>query len=164
MADGDKCKIFRVGLNTEAGSCGTGVDCKPSGDDGWSASLILENPAGLSDGTYELATYEYHLGEWSDNNPPDSEAHVTSGEWFKIGAYVRMNSITDGEANPDGDLRIWLDDELIYEREERRWTTTNDQAIEYAGPFLYYGGGETAPTDMAATYDDHTLFFNTGSE
>nr|WP_235847800.1 hypothetical protein [Natronorubrum thiooxidans] len=86
----------------------------------------------------------------------DSPVH--SGEWFELETEVVMNTVSDGEADPNGKGRYWLNGELVYERTDFRWTTVDEQAIEYAGPLVRYGGSEVAPIDLTVFYDEHELF------
>ncbi|QSW99417.1 heparin lyase I family protein [Haloterrigena alkaliphila] len=158
MADGDVCRFWSAGLNTAAGPHGSGGRGRPSGDDGWSSMFAVTERETDSDALYNLSAYTYHMDQ--DDASGEFEvidAPVPAGKWFRFATSARMNTVSDGDAEPDGEVRCWLNGDLVYERTDFRWTTTETQAIEYAGPLVRYGGGETAPTDLAVFYDDHRL-------
>ncbi|AGB39257.1 twin-arginine translocation signal domain-containing protein [Natronococcus occultus] len=158
MRAGDVCRFWALGLNTEAGERGSGGRGRPSGTDGWSSALAVTNRKGRSADEYALATYTYHLDQPSTSGEFElTGVRVPADEWVALETAVSMNSIEDGEAVPDGEVRCWLDGELAYERTDFRWTTIEEQAVEYAGPLVRYGGRETAPADLAIYYDEHEL-------
>ncbi len=159
MEEDDVCRFWCIGLNTEAGPHGSGVRGRPSGDDGWSSMLAVTDRQNGGSDAYNLATYTYHMdqaGASGDFEVTDSP--VPPGEWVELETEVVMNTITNGEADPNGQVRYWLDGELAYERTDFRWTTTEEQAVEYAGPLVRYGGAEVAPIDLSVFYDEHELF------
>ncbi|MFC6767036.1 heparin lyase I family protein [Natrinema soli] len=158
MADGDICRFWSAGLNTEAGAHGSGGRGKPSGDDGWSTMLAVTDRGTDGDDLYNLGAYTYHMDQRGASGEFEViDAPIPAGKWFRLETSVRMNTVSDGEAEPDGEARCWVNGDLVYERTDFRWTTTEAQAIEYAGPLVRYGGTETAPTDLAIYYDDHEL-------
>lgn len=158
MEGGDVCRFWCLGLNTEAGIQGSGGRGRPSGSDGWSSMLAITNRESQSNDEYKIAAYTYHLDQaWTSGEFELTGTRVPGDEWFALETEVVMNSIDDGEAVHDGEARCWLDGELAYERTDFRWTTIEEQAVEYAGPLVRYGGGETAPADLAIYYDEHEL-------
>ncbi|TYL38956.1 hypothetical protein CV102_10660 [Natronococcus pandeyae] len=158
MNAGDVCRFWCFGLNTEAGGQGSGGRGRPSGTDGWSSMLAITNRESRSNDEYKLAAYTYHLDQaWTSGEFEVIDTQVPAGEWIALETEVVMNSIDDGQAVDDGEVRCWLNGDLAYERTDFRWTTVEEQAVEYAGPLVRYGGGETAPTDLAIHYDEHEL-------
>lgn len=158
MDDGDVCRIWCAGLNTEAGTKGSGGRGRPAGDDGWSSMFAVTDRNTSSDTVYNLGAYTYHMDQPSTSGEFEViDAPVPVGKWIQLETEVRMNTVTDGAADRNGEVRCWLNGDLVYERADFRWTTTTSQAVEYAGPLVRYGGGETAPTDLAIYYDDHEL-------
>ncbi len=158
MEPDDVCRIVATGFNTEAGTAGSGVRGPPAGDNGWSSVICATNREDPPAETYRLATYTYHMDYDSGAGEFEvSDATIPVGEWVQLESYVRMNTHEGGTANPDGVVRYWLDGELAFEREDYRWTTTDEQAIEYVGPIVRYGGGEVAPQDQSFCYDDHEI-------
>ncbi|SIS03086.1 heparin lyase I family protein [Natronorubrum thiooxidans] len=159
MEENDVCRFWTAGLNTEAGPHGSGGRGRPSGNDGWSIMLAVTDRRNGENSGYNLATYTYHMdqsGSTGEFEVVDSPVH--SGEWFELETEVVMNTVSDGEADPNGKGRYWLNGELVYERTDFRWTTVDEQAIEYAGPLVRYGGSEVAPIDLTVFYDEHELF------
>lgn len=69
-----------------------------------------------------------------------------------------MNTVSGGTPNADGVVRYWLDGDPIYERENFQFTTDRENnAIETTGPVGYYGGRYTAPKNLYAYYDNHSI-------
>ncbi|QCS41948.1 heparin lyase I family protein [Natrinema versiforme] len=160
MEGKDVCRFWCTGLNDEAGPAGSGGNGPPTGDDGWSnlVTVTTRGPDGNGTDEYNLAAYTYHMDQsYSAGELEVIAAPIPSGEWFELETHVRMNSIVDGEAVPNGEVRYWLNGELVYERTDFRWTTTDAQAVEHAGPIVRYGGSENAPTDLRLYYDEHRL-------
>jgi hypothetical protein len=158
MRAGDVCRFWALGLNTEAGGLGSGGRGRPSGTDGWSSMLALTNRESPSTDEYKLAAYTYHIDQTSTSGEFElTGTRVPAGEWFALETEVELNSIDGGNAVADGTARCWLDGDLAYERTDFRWTTVDEQAVEYAGPLVRYGGRETAPADLAIHYDEHEL-------
>lgn len=161
MRDAENCRIWNAGLNTEAGSGGSGGG-DPSGDNGWSTRLYVRGDSSLPSGHYDMLTYTYHLD--MPGSYGESEywgVSVPRGQWHELETYVKLNSVSNGRANYDGVVRCWLNGELTYERTNFRWRTTESMAHEYAGPVLHYGGGYTSPSDLNLFVDDHQLKIGT---
>ena len=162
MAPDDQCKISRAALSYSAGDGHSGGGL-PNGANGWSSGLVIANRGATPNGQYNLASYVYHMDGGRENSGPWETTRITPGRWHRIEQYLKVNS-TDGNgaAMNDGVYRVWVDGELGFERTNYRWTTDRtSNAIEYCGPYIRYGGGETAPRNMAAYYDDHTMAFGT---
>ena len=161
MANQDTLRFFRAGLDTRYGTRHSGVNGPPTGEDGWSATLLFS--VGRADvhpepGEVNVGVYSYHMDQ-----PSASGESIWSGytldpcEWHEFEVYTRMNTISGGSANRDGVVRVWIDDELAFEKTDYRWTTTDAQAIELAGPGgVRYGGGQPAD-DFAFYFADHRL-------
>lgn len=158
MEDDDVCRFWCTGLNDEAGPAGSGGDGPPTGDDGWSNIVAVTTRETNGSDEYNLVSYTYHMDQqYSSGELEVVDAPIRAGEWFELETYVRMNSIEDGEAVPNGEIRYWLNGELVYERTNFRWTTTDEQAVEHAGAIVRYGGDENAPTDLSVYYDGHRI-------
>ncbi|WP_255193648.1 hypothetical protein [Natronobeatus ordinarius] len=161
MADRDQCKISRAAMSYSAGDGHSGGD-SATGTNGWSAGLVLANrgAGARNGGPYNLAAYVYHLDSRAqDNSGPWETAMIEPGRWYHIEQYVRLNTVdSNGNPNRDGVYRVWVDGDLAFERNYRWTTDLTNNAIEYCGPYIRYGGGETAPRNMAAYYDDHTMY------
>ncbi|WP_132059383.1 hypothetical protein [Halorussus amylolyticus] len=158
--DGDTCKIYWAGCNLSAGRAGS-AGYAPSGDDGWSVRIYTRGPS--DDGTVSLGSYVYHLdqnGNFGSLWDWSSEAEI--GEWHQIDTYVRLNSVTDGSAERDGVVRMWLNGSLEDEHTDVRWRTTEDLGFDRLGPGSYWGGSEVSPRNNRVKYNDFQV--NVGSE
>ena len=157
MGSDENCRIFNAALSDGSNNSGGG---QPTGSDGWSERLYLTERGSRSDGTWNLLSYTYHMdqgGEWGTLTTIDG-AGLTAGEWHQIDTYVRVNSYSGGSASSDGVVRYWLNDDLVHERTDLRFTTSDDNRIQWGGPVLHYGGGYDAPSDVLVWYDDHQIW------
>ncbi len=166
MSDQDTLRFFRAGLDTRYGNRHSGVNGAPRGDDGWSATLYASvGRYGTSGGTsrVDFGIYSYHMDQPSASGESIVQHHdVANGldltEWHEFEVYTRMNTVSGGSANRDGVVRVWIDGELAFEKTDYRWTTTDAQGIELAGPGgVRYGGGGRPSDDFAFYFDDHTM-------
>lgn len=149
--DDDTCKLFWAGCNLSAGPAGQGGS-PPTGDDGWSVRIFSRGP--VADGGVSLGAYVYHLDQSGDFGSlwqwPDS---APIGRWFRLDSYVRLNSVTDGSADRDGVLRMWLDGDRQLERTDLRWRTTERLGFDRLGPGTYWGGTVVSPARNVVFYD-----------
>ena len=158
MGSDDNCRIFNNALAN--GSANSGGGGPPSGDDGWSERLYVTERGSRNSGEWNLLAYGYHMdqgGSYGELSTIDGVG-LTTGEWHQIDAYCKVNSYSGGSANADGVVRYWFDGELVFERTDRRYTTVDDNRIQWGGPVLFYGGGYDAPSDVHAWYDDHQIW------
>lgn len=158
MTADDNCRIFNTALAD--GSANSGGGGPPTGDDGWSERLYVTERGSRNNGEWNLLAYSYHMdqgGSYGDLTTID-DVGLTVGEWHQIDAYCKVNTYSGGSANADGVIRYWFNGELIYEQTDRRYTTTDDNRIQWGGPVLYYGGGYDAPTEVNAWYDNHEIW------
>ncbi|ELZ06396.1 hypothetical protein C482_01210 [Natrialba chahannaoensis JCM 10990] len=159
------CRLWNCAMALGEGSAGGGM---PDGTNGWSNRLYITNQGSDPDGPFYLLSHTYHLDQNQDHDfVMDGEPYalgqpeIVPGNWYEFEYYVCVNTVTDGEANPDGIVRYWLDDDLVYEREDLRFTTDHaDNIIDSNGPAGHYGGQYTAPQNLYAYYDDHSMALN----
>ncbi|QCS41951.1 hypothetical protein [Natrinema versiforme] len=158
-ATGDNVRFLNAGINIQWGDAHSGVDGPPSGDDGWSVRLYVYDHDGNSSGPFGLNVYSYHM----DRRASSGESDVVRsdifrpGEWQRVETYIEMNTISNGQANADGLVRVWVDGEEVYHRDDFRWTTEPQQAHQLLGPVMRYGGSEVAPRDTDIYYDNHRI-------
>lgn len=158
-ATGDNVRFLNAGINVQWGEAHSGTDGPPSGDDGWSVRLYVYDHEGNSSGPYGLNVYSYHL----DHQYSAGESDVVQsdifrpGEWQRVETYIEMNTISNGQANADGLVRVWVDGQEVYSRDDFRWTTEPQQAHQLLGPVMRYGGSEVAPRDTNIYYDNHRI-------
>jgi len=158
MESDQNCRIFNTALAD--GSANSGGGGTPSGEDGWSERLYVTESGTRGDGTWNLLSYTYHMdqgGQYGDQSVL-KDVGLTAGEWHQIDTYVRVNSYSGGSASSDGVVRYWLNDDLVHERTDLRFTTSDDNRIQWGGPVLHYGGGYDAPSDVLVWYDDHQIW------
>ena len=167
--DPSNCRLWNCAMSFGDGSAGGRY---PDGTNGWSNRLYVTTRDADSDGPFHLLSDTYHMGGGSDG--PDDHDYLVDGEpyavaapeiepgrWYEFEYYVCVNTITDGEANNDGIVRYWLDGELIFEREDFRFTEDyGDNIIDSTGPAGHYGGRYEAPQNCYAYYDDHSMALN----
>lgn len=146
------CKIYWGGANFYAGDGGWGGNAM-TGDNGFSVRVFSRGPA--DDGTVTLASYVYHLdqnGTYGDEWDWPDPAPI--GEWNRIDTYVKLNSASNGSANRDGVVRLWLNGSLQDEHTDLRWRTTEDMGVAQIGPGTYWGGSETVGRDNRIYFDE----------
>lgn len=152
--ESDTCRIYWAGCNLSSGVAGQGGN-RPTGDDGWSVRVYTRGP--LTDGEVAFGSYVYHLdqtGRFGDLWRWPDTAEI--GTWNKIDTYVKLNTVSGHEANPDGVVRMWLNDKLQTNRDDLRWRTTEKLGFDRLGPGTYWGGPDGPPRTSVVYYDRFT--------
>ncbi|WP_339104282.1 hypothetical protein [Haloterrigena salinisoli] len=165
MGDRTHSRIWNCAMAFGEGSAGGGV---PDGTNGWSNRLYVSTRETDPDGPFHLLSYTYHMDQNQDHdylidsNPYTvRQAELVPGRWYEFEYYICVNTIDDGVANPDGVIRYWLDGELIYDRQDLRFTTDHEtNRIESNGPAGYYGGRYVAPKNLYSYYANHSMALN----
>ncbi|SEW30148.1 hypothetical protein [Natrinema salifodinae] len=157
------CRLWNCAMALDPdGNSGGG---EPDGTNGWSNRMYVSSKGTTSDGPYNLLSYTYHMDKSQDhdyiidgNDYVVKEVDIHPGRWYEFEYYVRVNTVSNGEANNDGVVKYWLDDDLIYDRQDLRFTVDLDEnIIDSNGPVGHYGGGYTAPQNLYAYYDEHAM-------
>lgn len=160
------CRLWNCAIARGPGSAGGGT---PDGTNGWSNRMYVTTRDADPEGPYHLLSNTYHMGEGQGeygeqsyivDGEPNALAtpQIVPGRWYEFEYYVRVNTVSGGSPNPDGVVRYWLDGDPIYERENLQFTTDRENnAIETTGPVGHYGGSYTAPQNLYAYYDDHSM-------
>lgn len=65
---------------------------------------------------------------------------ILRDQWNKIKAYLKLNTVTDGQANQDGILRLWHNGSNFYNREDLIIQGTENWLIQGCGPDHFWGG------------------------
>ncbi|WP_137288017.1 hypothetical protein [Natronorubrum halophilum] len=162
------CRLWNCAIALGEGSAGGG---DPDGTNGWSNRMYVTDRGADPNGPFHLLSNTYHMGNGDGTGDHtyliDGEEYaqgspeIEPGVWYDFEYYVCVNTVTDGEANADGIVRYWLDDELIFERENFKFTEDyDDNIIDTNGPVGHYGGRYTAPQNLYAYYDDHSMALN----
>ena len=128
---------------------------QPTGDNGWSVRLQLSDRGGSG---FNLVEFTYNMDDRIYNI---HDAPIDYG-WNHFVTHVKCNTFDGGSANADGVSECWVDGELVFSRDDLRFTTTESNKIEYGGIAGFYGGG--APRDVSLYYDAHKLDTAPGEE
>lgn len=160
MDDGDTLRMLVNGQADGAGASGGG---QPNGTNGWSvltgiSARDADDGTSRPDGEYAVFTYHYSMDHSGEVMRP--AYFIEPGEWHQFESYVRVNSVSESGAVFDGVSRLWVNGELIHNREDMRWDTTGEQGIDHAGPIGYWfsvDGSWGPPVTTSLYYDDHRL-------
>ncbi|OUS76155.1 hypothetical protein B1748_12875 [Paenibacillus sp. MY03] len=143
-----------IGLAGGVGtSCSGGQIC--TGENGFSSRLIWRK-----DG--QAAVYIYSMGNSGYGAEADltyyngSPIYYPKGEWFNIVQRLKVNTVTNGEANPDGEIEIWYNGFSVTKVTGLRFVTNTDK-VDKAYFSSFYGGATEsyAPAhDSYVWYDD----------
>ncbi len=144
----------KLGIGLAGGaSCSGGQIC--TGENGFSSRLIWRK-----DG--QAAVYIYSMG----NSGYGAEADLTyhngepiyypKGEWFNIVQRLKVNTVTNGQANPDGEIEIWYNGFPVTQVTGLQFVTNADKVDKAYFSSFYGGATETyAPAhDSYVWYDD----------
>lgn len=145
----------KVGVGIGAGaSCSGGQPC--NGYTGFTSRLIWRSSG-------QAAVYYYsmnHAGEYGDYvNLTNSSGTVLKwprGSWVNVVQRVRVNTVTNGNANPDGQIQVWFNGVSAANISGLRFVR-NDDLIDRAYFSSFAGGGTPsfAPAnDSWIWYDD----------
>lgn len=137
--------------NTEPGG---GKGGTPStGTNGWSART------GFSDdgnGDVRLGYYTYHMdmtGSYGDNFWATT---IPRDQWVKVEQYIKLNSVSNGSANRDGVLKMWVDGDLHVDQNRIRFTEEPERGVNYKF-VVRFGGKDSSPIDQAVHIDGWTV-------
>lgn len=157
------CRLWNCAMALDSdGNSGGG---EPDGTNGWSNRMYVSSKGTDADGPYNLLSYTYHMDKSQDhdyiidgNDYVVKEVDIHPGRWYEFEYYVRVNTVSNGEANDDGVVQYWLDGDLIYDRRDLRFTVDlADNIIDSNGPVGHYGGTYPAPQNLYIYYDEHEM-------
>jgi|GEM_PF-3070694 len=159
---------FQWGGEVESGKFGFGLagGSAPTGgkiaDDGFSARFIWK---GKGDGTASVGVYVYSVDR-TQNLPYGDEFElpgftISPGEWFR----AKMRLTTNSELSAkDGKIEIWIDDELLFERDGIQWQSAGEGPAIDQVQFSSFHGGNTdqwSPADeVHARFADMCVYKN----
>ncbi|MFH9214709.1 polysaccharide lyase [Streptomyces globisporus] len=130
----------KVGLGLAGGaSCSGGQVC--DGTNGFSSRMIWRQNNG------QAAVYYYHMGhagQYGDyavlkNNGAD--IHWPKNQWVNVAQRVKVNTVTSGNANPDGEIEVFYNGKSAAKVTGLRFVTNNDQVDR--AYFSSFAGGAT---------------------
>ncbi|GAA1551953.1 hypothetical protein GCM10009827_085750 [Dactylosporangium maewongense] len=145
----------KVGLGLAGGgSCSGGQVC--DGTNGFSSRMIWRSGG-------KAAIYYYHMGhagqygDFVDLTRPDgSLIYYPRGQWVNLVQRLRVNTVTAGSANADGEIDIWYNGVQAASIRGLRFVTNADQVDK--AYFSSFAGGATASfapaNDSWIWYDD----------
>ncbi len=114
-----------------------------TGDNGWSARLQMDPD------TTDLYVYAYHVG-MEEHGSTFGGHTLETDTWHQIDQYVAMN--TPGEG--DGEVRLWVDGELVVNRTDIRWRDNENIKIESFWHQVYHGGSQDVSLPEILVYTD----------
>lgn len=144
----------KLGIGLAAGeACSGGEVC--DGENGFTSRMVWRR-----DG--QAAVYYYHMdkeGKYGDQEllrVDGAEVHYPLGEWVNIVQRVRINTVTDGRANPDGEIEVFYDGEPAALVTGLRFVSNGD-LVDKAYFSTFFGGsseGFAPERDSYVWYDD----------
>lgn len=147
-------KTYEGGKLPGLGSGNTSGSNISDGTNGFTARFMWR-PGG------QLVVLLYHM-DFTDSMGEDQEltysdgsiVHIPRGEWHHLAERVKTNTVTNGSANPDGELEVWVDGQQVLLRKGLRFRTNSDGINElYFSTF--HGGGNA---DWSPTVDSYIWF------
>lgn len=144
----------KLGLGLAGGgSCSGGMVC--DGYNGFSSRMIWRSGG-------QAAIYYYHMGnggQYGDyavlkNNGAD--IIYPKGQWFNIVQRLKVNTVTGGQANPDGEIEIWYNGQSAATITGLRFVRNND-LVDKAYFSSFFGG---ATAEFAPANDSYIWYDN----
>ena len=125
---------------------------KVDGTDGWSARGLF---GGQAEGRTPIGFYCYHAdmrGRYGSHWYWDRDgfAGLENNRWYRIEQHVKLN--TPGKS--DGQMRGWVDNQLVFEKTDVRMRTVDTLKIETVWLNVYLGGTWTAKETHHLYIDD----------
>ncbi|WP_206109188.1 carbohydrate-binding protein [Paenibacillus sp. HB172176] len=145
----------KLGLGLAGGgACSGGQVC--TGYNGFSSRMIWRSGG-------QAAIYYYHMGnagQYGDyavlKNPNGSDIYYSKGTWINIVQRLKVNTVTNGNANPDGEIQIYYNGVSAANISGLRFVRNSDK-IDKAYFSSFFGGATSsfAPAnDSWIWYDD----------
>ena len=144
----------KVGIGLAGGaSCSGGQLC--TGYNGFSSRLIWRSNGRAAIYYYSMG----HAGQYGDHadlRRNGADVLWPRGRWVNVVQRLRVNTVTAGEANPDGEIQVWVDGVSAASVGGLRFVRNGD-LVDRAYLSSFAGGATTefAPrTDSFIWYDD----------
>jgi len=124
-------------------------------------------------------TYTYHLDmgdygdQWTFGRPQTADVYgntwgpavlLEKGKRYSVETYVKMNTVANadangnGTANYDGIIRVWINDVLVFERTNMRFSHNDKIGVHGSWLDSFQGGGSyPQPPNMHFTIDSHVV-------
>ena len=135
-------------------NCSGGQSC--DGTNGFSARFMWRKGG-------KAVLYLYHMDKphkWGEDIPlkhtNGREVIFPKGKWVKLTERVKLNTISNGKANADGEVQVWYNGEEVLNKKGIRFVTNHNQVDNFY--FSTFHGGnspEWAPRETSwIWYDD----------
>ena len=135
-------------------NCSGGQKC--DGTNGFSARYMWRKGG-------KAVLYLYHMDKphkWGDDRelkfPDGTEVFFPKGEWIKLTERVKVNTISNGKANKDGEVQVWFNGKEVLNLKGLRLVSNETQVDNFY--FSTFHGGNTkewAPKNTCwIWYDD----------
>lgn len=130
-----------------------GLDHPPDGTNGWSSKPNVTPNGGLAQYTWDMGVEEGNYGTHYD-----IVEDVPFGEWVKITQRLKLNTVaSNGAANADGILQVWVNDRLELDERSMRFSTNPEEQGIYGWLVFYFGGDEPSPQEQGLNFDEYVL-------
>lgn len=103
--------------------------------------------------------YSIGSGNWySSRRWRLQDTEIPKGQWSKQEYWIKMNSVIDGVGVPDGELKMWVDDVLVYESDNMLYRTAEhpNMAMKQLVLAPYIGSG--SPVEQRLYIDDISIY------
>lgn len=127
---------------------GTSAD----GTNGWSARGIF----GDNNGDVGIGYYVYHMDMPGSYGEYFGNYQAPKGQWHRIDQYVAKNTISDGSANADGKMYLWVNGNQEVAEDSMRFTEDESTGVLQQIGF-YFGGSADSPQDQSVYMDEVRL-------
>ena len=131
---------------------------RTDGTNGWSTrgrfGVERRNAGSPIQGYTSIGTYAYHASSdrygdgWRWNLGPTGL--VTRNRWYCVEQYVKLNQ----PDQTDGEMRAWIDGQLVLEKKGVQFRKTSELKIESLWLNVYHGGLSSAPQDITLYIDN----------
>ncbi|XID92179.1 polysaccharide lyase [Paenibacillaceae bacterium WGS1546] len=142
-----------VGL-AGGGACSGGEEC--TGENGFSSRLVWRKNGQAAVYIYSMGNAGQYGDEVDLNYRNGSPVYFPRGEWFNIVQRLKVNTVKDGQANPDGEVEIWYNGHPAAKATGLRFVTNADK-VDKAYFSSFFGGATedyVPANDSYVWYDD----------
>lgn len=143
----------KVGAGLAGGaSCSGGQVC--DGTNGFSSRLIWRLNNGQAAVYYYSMGHEGEYGDYAVLKKDGADIHWPKGSWVNIVQRVKVNTVSGGTANPDGEIEVFYNGASAAKVTGLRFVTNDDQVDK--AYFSSFAGGAT--TEFAPANDSYIWY------
>lgn len=114
---------------------------------------LLFEPGDPSDDYLEFSAYTYYMDTAGSYGEHIGSATAPKGEWVFAEMYQKLNTLdSEGNANYDGELKMWINGETAVDRSDMRWTEKVDRGVK--ATFGHFHGGSPANSSNRLYMDE----------